>query len=245
MLFENGSYEASLIQQVLFEKEETGTLNLATLFDVGGHQLPYNFNLIQRDGTMNTRTIGFLKNALGWDGVDFGALQDGNYSDKPFIAVIENEAGREDASKTYSVIRYINLPGGNAAQMPPKADAQKLTAKYGAKFRAISGGVPAGKPTAKPAPSAPAAAPASKPVPAKVGAPPNRPLAKPQEPVSSESECWEKATALKAGAPEEAQAEYFWSVVAKVCGDKTEGISPQEWGKVLGLLKSDEQNLPF
>ena len=209
---------------------------MAAVFLVGDKELKHNFNLVQRDGTLNTKTIGFLKDAFGWDGVDFGALQDGDYSQYPVEVVLENEPGRDDQTKTYTVIRYVNKPGsGNEADLPAKADAKSLAAKYGAKFRAVSG--PVQKPAAKPAPTqaAPAAAaPSAK-------TPPKRPAA-PAAKVSDEGACWAKVQEIRKSEPEEAQAAFFWDVVAKVCGDRVADITPQEWGKVMELLNSE---LPF
>ena len=241
MLFENGTYAAAMIRQSVWEKAETGTLNMTGVFQIGENELKHNFNLVQKDGAINTKTIAFLKDALGWDGVDFNALQNGDYSQVPLEAVCEND------EKNFTNIRYVNKPGGKSGQteMPANTDAKTLSAKYGAKFRAISG-VAAGKPVAKAPPKA-EAAPAPAPVaPAPAAAkrtPPNRPpAAKPQGPVSDEASCWAKACELRKDDPEEAQASFFWDNIASVVGDKTTGITPQEWGKVMEVLT---QNLPF
>ncbi len=228
-----------MLRQTVWEKAETGTLNMTGVFDIGGHELKHNFNLVLKDGTINTRTISFLKDALGWDGINFDALQHGDYSQIPLEAVCEND------EKNYTVIRYVNKPGGKGGEveMPANTDARSLNAKYGAKFRAISGGVPAGKPVAKapaPAAAAPAPAPAAAPS-AKV--PPRRPAAaKPQGPISDEAACWEKACSLRPDDDEDAQAIFFWENISKVVGDKTAGITPEEWGKVMAVLVD---NFPF
>lgn len=242
MLFENGTYAANMIRQSVWEKAETGTLNMTGVFQIGDNELKHNFNLVLKDGTINTKTIAFLKDVFSWDGVDFAALQHGDFSQVPLECVCENNA------ENFTNIRYVNKPGGKSGstEMPENTDARSLSAKYGAKFRAVSGGVPAGKPTTKPAPkaeAAPAPAPvAPAPVPAKKS-PPNRPAAsKPQGQVSSEADCWAKAVSLRPDDPEEAQAIFFWDNIANVVGDKTTDITPQEWGKIMATLT---ENLPF
>lgn len=237
MLFEAGTYGAKMIQQSIWEKAETGTLNMTGKFDVGGHELTYMFNLIQKDGTPNTRTIGFLKDTFGWDGKDFDFLQNGDFSAIELDAVCINEAGQKDPTKFYTKIQYINKPGGAAVDIPAPTDTKTLTAKYGAKFRALSPTTT--KPTAQPAPApAPAAAPTA---PAAPKTPPKRPAAAKPTP-SDEAECWEKACQLRPNDDPDAQAEYFWSNVAKVCGDKVSEITPEEWGKVMVVLNNE---LPF
>jgi hypothetical protein len=243
MLFENGTYAAVMVRQSVWEKADTGTLNMTGVFQIGDNELPHNFNLVKKDGTVSTKTISFLKEMFGWDGVDFGALQNGDFSQIPVDVVCENN------EKGYTNIIYVNKPGGksNEVDMPANTDAKTLGAKYGSKFRAISG-ITAGKPVAKPAskteaaPASAPVAPAPAPTPTK-RTPPNRPAAtKPQGPVSDEASCWAKACELRKDDPEEAQASFFWDNIASVVGDKTTGITPQEWGKVMVVLT---ENLPF
>ena len=245
MLLEKGKYEGRLVSQVLYEKAETGTLNLACQFDVSGYRLRYNFNLIQKDQTISTRVVSFLREALGWDGANFETLQESDYSGIPLEVVLGEEPSIKDPSKMFTVIKFVNIPGGNQLDMPQKADSRSLSAKYGSKFRAVSPPVikPPSKP-AQPAQNDQQELPAQQ-APAKAGNPPRRPMAaKPADTVktSTEAECWEKAQYLRATASENEQVEYFWGIVGKVCGDKTEGISPEEWGKVKDLLIKE---LPF
>jgi hypothetical protein len=235
MLFEPGTYAAKMIQQSVWEKAETGTLNMTGKFDVGGNELTYCFNLIQKDGTPNTRTIGFLKDVFGWDGKDFDALQNGDFSAVEVDAVCINVAGTKDPTKMYTQIQWINKPGGMSADLPAPTDTKTLTAKYAAKFRALSPTTT--KPTAKPAP---AAAPAPT-APAAPKTPPKRPAAAKPTP-SDEGACWEKVLQLRPNDDADAQAEYFWSNVAKVVGDKVSEITPEEWGKVMVVLNNE---LPF
>lgn len=232
MLVENGIYPARPTRQSVYEKEN-GAVVCCMEFDLGGGKFIKNyFTVIGKDGTLNTKCIANLKDLFGWNGTDLAELANGDFTQIDVELVIENQPDKNDPTKVYSNILWVNKPGGGPGQseMPASSDLKSLTAKYGAKFRAVAG--PVTRPAARTAaPQTNAAGPRT---------PPRRPAA--QGNVSSEADCWAKSQSLRPNETDDEQAAFFWTCISQAVGSKTEGITPQEWGKVMEVLN---QELPF
>lgn len=126
-----------------------------------GERIKESFNLVKRDGNLNEINVRGLRDALGWDGASFAALNNGPWDQAEVQIVVGEEAGSD--GKMYKAVRYINPRDYTGPARISGADAQTLTSldqKYGAMLRALTGakpGAPAAKPApqTKPAPAAP------------------------------------------------------------------------------------------
>lgn len=147
----DGTYAARPGAASVYESDK-GALVLALVVSIeNGPELKSYHTLVNRDGSINTRTVENLKAWSGWDGVDPFWFMANDLSGVDVEIVLVNEPGFQDPNKLFPKVKWVNPPGGGH-KMPGCADRSAILAKYGAKFRAVAGGVPcpAGRPTAEP-----------------------------------------------------------------------------------------------
>jgi hypothetical protein len=167
----------------------------------------------------------------------------------PVVVTVAWEADRNDPTKQYCNIKWVDKPGGNSGggNLPEPADRTAFLAKWGARFRAEAGpqGIPTGRHT--PVKTATPAVPRSVP-PARVSAPvPSRP------PVGgvnhTQTSCWD---ALQAGHPDTSQPEIEALWYSIVTGDQAT-MTGSDWAKVADAIErlkdrsatADEEPMPF
>jgi hypothetical protein len=140
----DGTYAARPGAASVYESEK-GALVLALVVKIeNGPELKSYHTLVNRDGSINTRTVDNLKAWSGWDGVDPFWFMENDLSAAEVEVVIANEPGFTDPTKTFPKVKWVNPPGGGGNKMPESADKRAVLAKYGAKFRAVAGGTPVG-----------------------------------------------------------------------------------------------------
>lgn len=126
--------------------------------------------LEKRSGELNESTIGQLRDALGWDGLDPFWLQDADLPDDFVVQLsIDDE---EYQGRVRSRVKWLAAAdadpgaGPGLVERAEGAARSQLAARLGPKLRAIAGGTPAPAPTPKPSAALPAAAAPPPPVPA-------------------------------------------------------------------------------
>jgi hypothetical protein len=225
MLVKDGTYQA-VAREASVYFNLGGSLVCAFNFQLeSGEYIKGYSTLAKSDGTVNTKSIDNLKDVFGWDGQDPFWLVENDLSGVPVQLVIENVSGRDDPTKTYSQVKWINKPGGGSGAMPEAGDRKAILAKFGSKFRALAGGSPV-KPKAPPTAPPAASAPPTK-------APPTK------EPVSTQEKCWNAiCEAHKDESREDIEKAWFEAI-----GDRDpEKFTPKDWGK-LELFITD--NVPY
>lgn len=139
----DGTYAARPGAASVYESEK-GALVLALVVKIeNGPELKSYHTLVNRDGSINTRTVDNLKAWSGWNGVDPFWFMENDLTGLEVEVVIVNEPGFTDPSKLFPKVKWVNPPGGGN-KMPESADRGAILAKYGAKFRAVAGGVAVG-----------------------------------------------------------------------------------------------------
>ena len=243
----NGRYEAVTVAASVYEKDEKGMV--AFEFLVGDEHLRTYTTLFWADGKPNTKLIKNTRDWSGWDGIDPYWLQDAAKTNIPVVVTVAWEADRNDPTKEYCNIKWVDKPGGNSGggNLPEPADRATFLAKWGARFRAEAGpqGIPTGRhtPVKAAAPAGPHSAP-----PARVSAPvPSRP------PVGgvnhTQTSCWD---ALQAGQPNASQPELEALWYSIVTGDQA-SMTGADWARVADAISrlsvkaatADEEPMPF
>lgn len=236
-----GNYDAATKAATVYEKE--GKLLLAIAFDVGGTEMKTYSVLVQADGTVNTATVGKLKEWSGWDGIDPYWFVDNAPGAIACEVAVVLEPGFKDASKMFPKIKWVNKVGGTGSGMPEMADRRAVLSKYGAKFRAIAG----------PQPTAVR----------------NQPVTQPQRPVSQAAsnppprqavahatleECWRLMQQYNQNLKPDEITEKWYAFVDATGMDQAD-MTPEGWDSVKNSIlaaakpadasTADEENLPF
>ncbi len=227
-----GNYAAVTKAATVYEKN--GKLLLGLAFDVSGTEMKKATVLAEADGSLNTKNIERLREALGWDGIDPYWFIDAAPNGIECSVEVEMKPGFNDATKMYPNINWINKAGGGTA-LPESADKRAVLAKFGSKFRAIAGPQPVG---AKPqtAPTAPAkpSAPAPPPAPRQAPAPRPAPVATAVKHATLE-ECWEMMTKKYANLDQDALTEKWYAFVDATGMDQVD-MTPQGWDVVKAAI---------
>ncbi|MFB3894496.1 MAG: hypothetical protein ACE15C_21045 [Phycisphaerae bacterium] len=206
--------------------------------------------LEKRDHSLNEKTIGALKDALGWDGRDPFWLQDNaaELAQKPVQVKLAFE--EYDGQQTLKV-QYLNPYGSQRGGVAKADDEMRRSVgnRLGSKFRALAGGTPvnppkpAGKPTApappaKPVAAAPAAAssPAAAPSqPAQTAPAPSAPPQAQPAPTATMEQAWEEFNRHCPPPPEgkwdqaSVEKEWFRIIAALFPGKQPDQLTPADW----------------
>jgi hypothetical protein len=257
MTIQDGTYAARPGAASVYESEK-GALVLALVVKIeNGPELKSYHTLVNRDGSINTRTVDNLKAWSGWNGVDPFWFMENDLTGLEVEVVIANEPGFTDPSKTFPKVKWVNPPGGGN-KMPECADRGAILAKYGAKFRAVAGGVPAGAvalprvrnaeggarngavgPAAAPPvkPAVPSDPPTTRPggspatMPARSGPPVNRPAG------ATQASAWARLCALGVNLTQE-QREEIWFAAVDATGMDQVDMTPAGWAQVQGAIEA-------
>lgn len=109
------------------------------------------FTLINKDGNGNEINLRALRDALGWDGLSFESLENGDWSKTEVQIVVDNHVYN---GKTSLEVKYLNprdyTGGGGGIEKAEPQTIKSLDQKYGAALRALTKNSPsAGGSTAK------------------------------------------------------------------------------------------------
>ena len=196
----------------------------------------YHF-LEKSDGTLNTRTINALKEALGWDGVNPLWLQDTDLSDHPVQIVCEFETYEgKQRIRVQWLNPYGSAGGGGGVTKADDATARSIMNRLGAKLRASAGGAGVKAPAPAGAPAIPAA-PAPAPAPQAAPKSPAPPAASPaHQPAATQQSAWEAFCSALGGynwPQEEVEKEWF-RVLAELFPGRTSfaDLTPAEWARM-------------
>ncbi|MDD5600045.1 MAG: hypothetical protein PHV82_19020 [Victivallaceae bacterium] len=196
--------------------------------------------LVQKDGTLNTRTIENLKEIFSWDGTDPMWLQDADLSNVDFSITVE--PAKDDKGNDTVTVAWVNPPGGGPASIQ-KSDSNSIRARFGAKFRAAAGGRPM-TPQSQSAPQKNM----SEPCPPAPAAQAGRALILPSFAAKSNiNEVWE---ALSAAAPRGTGTEALteiWRKGISLTGKSQTELTSEEWGKVRAAFEDyyKEDQIPM
>lgn len=105
------------------------------------HRINGNFTLINKNEEPNEINVRALKDALGWDGASFEALDNGDWSQVEVQIVVGEEQSTAD-NKIYKKVKYLNprdYAGGRSIEKADAGTIKSLDARYGAKLRAFTG----------------------------------------------------------------------------------------------------------
>jgi hypothetical protein len=219
---EPGTYQCKTIEEWI-EESQKGAVMFYAMTDIG---LRGGICLIQKDGTMresgfkDVQAIRGESGAWNWEAWNVAPADNAGHDVEAVVETVQGERG------DYSSVKYINVPGGSAAQLT-KPDAKALAAKYGAKTRALFGGAPsAPKPPAAPkAPPKPPAAPAA-----------------PQATSTMEA-CWQRFCELNSSRTElQLYADWPKELATSGVADQN-AATPADWGRV--LAKINGETLPY
>ncbi len=253
----DGTYAARPGAASVYESEK-GALVLALVVSIeNGPELKSYHTLVNRDGSINTRTVENLKAWSGWDGVDPFWFMANDLSGVDVEIVLVNEPGFQDPNKLFPKVKWVNPPGGGH-KMPGCADRSAILAKYGAKFRAVAGGVPAGRSVAEPvagvrvqgaagtaggvAAQAPAQVPAQAAGPAVSPYPPSAPPMRPVSgaklvTVATQASAWNRLCALGANLTV-AEREKIWFAAVDATGLDQVDMTTEGWAQVLAAIEA-------
>lgn len=231
------------------EEAKSGALMLYIMMDiVDGPSLRSSHCIVNKDGAVMTRTIDSLKKwAVGWDGADPYWFMENDISALDVEVVIEQEAGYNDPSKMFPVVKWVNAPGGGGGGALPEATDKKLVmAKYGAKFRAIAGGTTVTPTRARPAAPVAQTAPPTRPAPS--APPPARKVAA----AHTQATAWAKLNELGAGMPAPELESRWFSFIDATKMDQAD-MTPEGWAQVeesiadyfAGKKVDTAENMPF
>lgn len=185
-------------------------------------QITYWGRLQKNDGSLMKRTLENLMETFGWNGRDFEFFYDA-VNGLGCQCTLENNTYEGKTTLRVEWINPENSSGGGAKTLP-KSELSKLNDKLSAKLRAATAGTAIPPKPASPKPSSPPPAP------------------KAQCSPSTENDCW--AAFVKhneALAGESLQEAWFQYIKIQTGKDDPQGVTPQEWGRILNLI--DE--IPF
>lgn len=185
------------------------------------------FNVINKDGTLNDRSCGNIKAAVGWDGRDPFWLQEADLCEQVVQATLLRETFETKSGVTKTELQWKYIDSADSEGSVGRVSDEKkraIMAKFGAMFRASAGGAPAPAPAAKGKPTAP------KPPAAKKAMPKAMP---PAVAPSTMEACWDKWCEIYPDAP----AGPWLKQLAKLFPDKgADDITGEQWGKFLYML---------
>lgn len=228
------------------EEAKSGALMLYIMMDIkDGPSLRSSHCIVNKEGVVMTKNIERLREwAVGWDGADPYWFMENDISALDVEVVIEQEAGYNDPSKMFPVVKWVNAPGGGGGGALPEATDKKLVmAKYGAKFRAIAGGVTVAPPRKTPAPPVAQTPPPTRPAPS--APPPARKVAA----AHTQATAWEKmcAAAASEGLENDARDKHWFKFVDATGMDQAD-MTPEGWAQVEQAIEESQKQgtlLPF
>lgn len=199
--------------------------NDAQWYDVSneGAEITGYFYLEKKDGSLNTRAIESLCEALGWDGRDVFWLQDTDLGDRLVQLTIAMETYE---NKTRPKVRWINHEDAEPTSGVKRADGTARTAianRLSGKLRANAGGTPRPAPaptSSKPKPPAPK-------TPAKPPAPDTPPRA------TTMDEAWEifVSECPDNMSDKERERQWFHILAQMFPGKEITQLTPADWQK--------------
>lgn len=219
MLLENGTYSGTVKDVSVYLRGDNNRLSAAFRIEIEGKDLKYNAWLELNDGTISTKTVENVRKCFPkWDGtietLDDQALVEG----VQVSCVVENEQDKQDASKWWTRITWMNPPGGAGAPLPERASKATLAAKYGSKFRALAGGVPSKPPVSTTPPPTPP------------------PAVKPAGPESTLEACWDELCKEPGATRAISEAKWF----ALLAGKEQSTMTGADWGAIMAEIKSTQ-----